>query len=329
MNASKPYILLLASMAILSGCAAVPRNSSDNLIKGNDLYVKGAMAHQRGDDDQAIAALQAALQENPDLIMARFLLGTIYRDRGEYSAAAVQYKRVVELDPYVASNHYNLGLMYHLLNRLQEAATSYLSALKLNALDVKSNMYLGMVYTALGRADLGLPYVRKAAELDPKNAHAAANLAVVLDTLGDYPAAELSYRRALELDSTRVEVVINLAGCLVSQKRYKEAISLYEQALRLNDSTLLRQRYGNTLVAAGQFDEAIVQFNAALKQNPANYHALNGLGDAYIEQYRKSSMLDETKRAAAVDAWKKSLALNGNQPKISELVKEYSEGLFP
>ncbi len=320
--------VILAGL-LAAGCYPQARTSSDNLVKGNDLYVSGALAYQQGDRDRAMAALQSALQENPDLIMARFLLGTIYRDKGEYTAAVEQYRKVVELDPLVAANHYNLALMYHLLSRLKEATASYLDALKLNPQDLKSNMYLGMVYTALGRADLGLPYVQKAVELDPKNADAAANLAVVLDTMGDYPGAELGYRRALELDSGRVETVINLAGCLISQKRYKEAIQLYQQVLRTKDSSLLRQRYGAALVDAGNFDEAIREFNAALKLNPQNFHAYNGLGDAYIGLYRKSATLDESKRSEAVKNWKKSLSISSNQPRISALLKEYSEGLFP
>jgi len=321
--------LLVVGVLVLGGCYPQAKTSSDNLIKGNDLYVQGAMAYQQGDRDRAIAALQTSLQENPNLIMARFLLGTIYRDKGEYAAAADQYKRVVELDPYVAANHYNLGLMYHLLSKLQEAAASYINALNLNSQDLKSNMYLGMVYTALGRADQGLPYVQKAAQLDPRSADAAANLAVVLDTLGDYPAAEAAYRRALELDSGRVETVINLAGCLMAQKRHKEALQLYQQALRTGDSTLLRQRYGAALLEAGNLPDAIKEFNAAIKLNPHNYYAYNGLGDALIAQYRNSAMLDESKRTSAIDAWNKSLGIAADQPRIKALVKEYSQGLFP
>ena len=316
----------LVAVFALAGCRQ-SASSSPGLVKGNDLYVQGAIAHQSGDDNRALAALQSALQENPNLIMARFLLGNIYRDKSEYAAAAEQYKRVVELDPYVAANHYNLGLMYHLLSRLQDAASAYLDALKLNPQDLKSNMYLGMAYAALGRADLGLPYVQKAAEIDPKNPDAAANLAVVLDTLGEYSAAEAGYRRALELDSGRIETIVNLAGCLMSQKRFKEATQLYEEALRSKDSTLLRQRYGAALVQSGDLDLAIQQFDAALKLNPQNYHAYNGLGDARIAQYRKSSLLDEAKRAEAIKNWKQSLSLNPDQPRIAALVKEFSEGM--
>ena len=321
-------LLVSAAMLLPAGCA--PETATPAKVQGNEEYVHGALAYQEGDRERAIAALQSALRENPDLIMARFLLGSIYRDKGEYESAAEQYKRVVELDPFVYSNHYNLGLMYHLLDRLQDAAASYLQALKLNPQDVKSNMNLGLVYTALGRADLGLPYARKATEIDPRSAEAFANYGVVLDSLRQYPQAEAAYRRAMELDSARVETPVNLASNLVSQKRYREAISVFEQVLKTKDSSLLRQRYGHALLLACRTDDAIKQFQNAIAQNAGNYQAYNGIGDALLGQYRASAMLDEKKRSEALASWKKSLELNPNQPRISALIKEYSEGqLFP
>jgi tetratricopeptide (TPR) repeat protein len=314
---------VLAAAVSLGGCTQ--EALEPKVVPGNQSYVEGALAYQEGDRERALAALQAALQTNPDLIMARFLMGNIYRDKGDFASAADQYKKVVELDPYVYSNHYNLGLMYHLLSRLQEAAASYLEAVRLNPQDLKSNMYLGMVYTALGKPDVGLPYVQKATEIDPRSGEAWANLGVVLDSLQQYTAAENAYRKAIELDPDRIDAMTNLAGCMVAQKRYREASNIYEQVLKTRDTSLLRQRYGYALLQAGQYEPAIAQFSLAIKQNAANYHAYNGLGDAMLALYRQSAMLDERKRADALKYWRKSLEINAQQPRVATLVKEYSE----
>jgi tetratricopeptide (TPR) repeat protein len=187
-------------------------------------------------------------------------------------------------------------------------------------------MYLGLVYTALGKPEVGLPYARRAVELDPRSAEAQANLAVVLDSNGDFAAAETGYRRALEMDPNRQETVVNLAGALMSQKRFNDAVTAYEQALRMQDSSLVRLRYGYALLQSGQIDRAIAEFNNALQQNTRNYQALNGLGDAALAQYRNSSLLDERRRAEAVEFWKRSLAINPEQPRVAQLITEYSKG---
>src|SRR5512145_688940 len=119
-------------------------------------YVDGALAYHRGDKEEALDALRRSIVEDPDLIMARVLLGNIFKEKDLYAQAAEQYERAAELDPQTWVNHYNLGLMYHLLARLQEAAKSYVKAIELNPEDAKSNMNLGLVYAALGQADKGL-----------------------------------------------------------------------------------------------------------------------------------------------------------------------------
>jgi tetratricopeptide (TPR) repeat protein len=324
------HIALAALLVLVAIPGCVHQPALQEPVAGTTGYVSGALAYQEGQRERAIDALQNALRDNPNLIMARFLLGNIYKDQGDYRSAAGEYEKVVELDPYVFSNHYNLGLMYHLLNELQKAAVSYLNALKLNSQDPRSNMNLGMVYTALGNPELGLPYVRRAVEIDPDSAEAAANLGVVLDTLQNYKEAEMAYRRALELDRNRIETAANLAGCLVAQKRFPEAIRVFDEIFRETDSSLLRQRYGYALSQAGRFDDSVKQYERALSLNANNFHAMNGLGDALIGQYRQSAMLDEGKRVQAVAYWKKSLELNPNQPRLTALITEYSRAnLFP
>lgn len=330
LRANELLILGASATMLLAGCWPQPVTPEQKTEQAMHLYVDGALAYQEGDRERALSALQNALQDNPDLIMARFLLASLYRDKGQIESAAEQYRKVVELDPYSYSNHYNLGLMYHLLAKLQEAATSYLEAIRLNPVDAKSNMNLGLVYTALGKPDKGLPYAQKAVEVEPRSADAQSNLAVVLDSLGLFPEAERRYRTALELDSNRPETAINYAGNMVSQKKYKDAIAIYEQILRTRDNSLVRQRLGHAFLQAGRMDDAIREFDNALKQNLRNYQAHNGLGDVMIQQYRASAMLDEKKRGGAVAHWKASLEINPEQPRVRALLKEYTDkSLFP
>ena len=319
------WIVASVAFLLLGGCAG-GNKSLGTETNATKLYVRGALDYQQQNYDRAMTSLDASLRADPNLIMARFLMGTIYREKGEYEAAAQQYQRVVQLDPYTATNHYYLGLMNHLLNRLQEATANYLTAIKLNPNDMKSNMYLALVHTALGRPEVGLPYARRAMELDPHSAEAAANLAVVLDANGDFAGAETGYRRALELDPNSPETLVNLAGALMSQKRYKDAVTAYEQALKIQDTPLVRVRYGYALLNSGRADDAMAQFNKALEQNQRNYQALNGLGDATIAQYKAGAGLDEKKRSDAVGYWKRSLDINPQQNRIAGLVTQYSKG---
>jgi tetratricopeptide (TPR) repeat protein len=318
----------VALLLLASGCAADGTADRDK-PRGVDVYVQGTQEYRAGQIDTAIATLERAIAQNPELRGAHILLGEAYRNKGNYQKAAVHYEAASKLDPYTLSNHYNLGVAYQFLNKLQEAATAYLRALQLNPRDVKSNMNLGLVYLALGEIDRAVTYLERATRLDPTNAAAWSNLGVALDARGSTVLAESTYRKALELDSENVSTLQNLAQNLISQGKAPESISVMEMVLTRQDSPAARKRYGDALAKAKKYDDAIIQYDIALRSDPTYLGAINAKGFALIGRYVDGLELDDAQRVAALEQWKKSLSINPDQPRVSEAIKKWEKpGLF-
>jgi tetratricopeptide (TPR) repeat protein len=318
----------LCALSLVVGCthgggggSAPPR-----AVQG---YVAAVEAKQRGDTDAAIRSLEDATEINPDLTMAHDMLGDLYRAGGEYEKATIQYEALVKLDPYTALNHYKLGVSYHFLQRLQEAANEYLRAIKLDPKDARSCMNLGLVYLAMGNLDDAVRYSEKATLLDPSSAVAFSNLGVVLEAKGDFARAESAYRRSLDLDSRQTETLLNLGSNLMKQGKTADAVSIMERVLQQADTPQIRKRYGDALAKAGKYDEAVKQYEAALAKDPRFYPAMNEIGWVRIAEYRKGLELEDAKRVAALEMWRKSLEVNKNQPRIETAIKDWGEkGLF-
>ena len=326
MNHRRLLLIVPIASALLCGCAPKkPPTTAATRPAGIDNYVEAVQSYDKGNKDAAVSSLTQAIQQNPNLTMARNLLASIYRDDGDYTKAADQYEAVTRLDPYWWVNHYNLALCYQFLDRLQAAASSYARALKLNPNDMKSNMNLGLVYLGLGQYDQAAQYGQRAVDLDPKSATARANLGVIYDARGEYAKAESSYRQALELDSNQQPTLLNLGSNLIMQGKTREAVATLQQALKLADTALARKRLGDAYAANKQYDEALTQYNAALKNNPRYFPAMNEMGLVLIEQYRQSLELDEQKKIAAVAIWERSLQIQPNQPRVQQWVKQWSE----
>ncbi|HZZ43050.1 MAG TPA: tetratricopeptide repeat protein [Tepidisphaeraceae bacterium] len=321
------FTIICLTSALLTGCASNQGGSNWFTPKssGVDSYVQGANAMDAGDKQRAVAALQRSIQQNPELITPRIMLGGVYRSDGDYQSALTQYQTLVKLDPYTASNHYYLGLCYQLLDRLQDAANSYQQALKLKPNDADANMNLGLVYLATGRLDDATQHTLAATKINPKSAPAWANYAVTLDAIGDYTNAESAYRRSLELDSSQPTTLLNLATNLVLQNRGGDAIPLFEQGLKQEDSALGRKRYGDALSQVKRYDDAIRQYDAALKLNPRYFPVFNEMGKAFIALYRAGYELDDSQRQSAVAAWRKGLEINPNQPDTQALIDQWSK----
>src|SRR4051812_35900015 len=72
--------LLTAALYIVGGCAGDGGKSTKNQA-ALDSYVQGVMAYQKGDTDQAMLKLREAVNKQSDLVMARAMLGDLYRQR--------------------------------------------------------------------------------------------------------------------------------------------------------------------------------------------------------------------------------------------------------
>ncbi len=316
-------IVTLVSLGLLAAsCAKDKRTPESQRPEAVEYYVKGEEARRAGDTKLAEQEYNAAVQRNPNLRMAHTRLGDIYRTRNDYEGAAKHYEAVARLDTYNYASHYNLGLVYHFLNRMQDAVASYLRALNLKPTDLKSNMNLGLAYLALGQNDEAVKYLTRATEIDPTSAVAWSNLGVALDARGDLAQAETKYRRALELDSTSATTLQNLASNLITQGKAREAVVVMEQVITRVDTAATRKRYGDALALGRRYDEALKQYDIALKRDPRYFPAMNEKAFVLIRQYRDGLELDDDKRKAALALWRDSLKVNGNQLPIRRQVEK-------
>lgn len=324
---SLPRLAALFTLCALPlvGCAQQSRPDPRSAAppEAVEKYVEGVGAYRSGNRDQAIATLEEATQANPKLISARSLLGDLYKARGDYSKASDQYKVVTELDPYSGRNWYKLGVAQHLLQQLEDAAASYLHAIKLDKRDWESHMNVGLVYLALGRKDAAVSHLTEATIINPGAGVTFGNLAIALDAEARYPEAEKAYRRALELDSTDTASMGNLGKNLMRQNKTEQAVAVLERLAAQTESASARKLYADALLQAKRTDEAIKLYGSILAEDKKYYPALNGLGTAWIAKYEQGLQIDNKQRSNAIDAWQQSLALNPEQPRISELMKKW------
>lgn len=287
---------------------------------GTDSYMKAVTAMKAGNDDAAVAELEAALTQNPALQMARMTLGELYIKQQAYAKAVPQFQKATELDPYTLKNFYNLGLSLQVIDRLRESAAAYKRALKLDPQDFRSNMNLGLVYFALGEMDSSIVCLEKATRIEPSNVRAWSNIGVAYDAAGNATLAEASYRKALELDPANESTLVNLTSNLIAQKKAQDAVAIAERLVIVSATPLSRKRHGDALTLAGRWDDAQKAYDSALALDAGFTPALNAKAEALIARYEAELRLDDALRTQAIELWKKSLTLDANQPSVTQLV---------
>ncbi len=160
------------------------------------------MLRDTGRVDDAIAALNKAIELNPKLAAAHGNLGRILCDfKGDYDGAIACFRAAMELNLRPAAMYHDLGLALSRKGRFDDAIASYKQAIAVNPKHTPSLNALGRILCDEKRDyDGAITCFRAAVELNPKSAVFRSNLGDALAGKGQLEGAIASFQKAIELD---------------------------------------------------------------------------------------------------------------------------------
>jgi tetratricopeptide (TPR) repeat protein len=316
MNSRALKCIVLA--AALGGCAVPPRATA------LDLYLKGQLDAERGSLTEALASLTQAIDQNPQMGMAYVARGMVFKQQGDYAQAAGDFDKAAKLEPYNFNANFQLGLMYQYLKRFADAIVAYQKAVEIRPLDAEANMNLALSYTQMGQPMRGLPYALRAIQGNAQSAPAYANLGFLYLQTGNDAAAVDAYKRAIELNSHQPEIYVNLGQALLNSGKFDQARNVLETAKALAPSPLVSDRLGVAYYKLKDFDKAAGSFKESLRQDPAYYSALNGLGVVAMARALTATPADTALAREAIGYWTQSLQIRPDQEVIRNLVNKYT-----
>lgn len=191
---------------------------------------------------EAILALRAALEANPDDARACHYLGNLFYDKRQYDLALEYWERASRLDPAYPTTWRNLGLIYYnKLNDATRAVTAMERAFDLDPTDSRVLMELDQLYKKLQRPhQWRLDFLRKYPELIQQRDNLVLEEATLLNLTGRYSEAIglIDSRQfhpweggegkvPAQYQTARVE----LAKEAMSRGRYTDALPLLEECL--------------------------------------------------------------------------------------------------
>jgi tetratricopeptide (TPR) repeat protein len=323
---------LVLTAGTLTGCRwpegqLTATRHAGSASRADDRYVQQAQQYlEQGLTDSALAEFSMALAENPRLTEAHMGIGHLFRERGDYRMARRRYKRATELEPDNADAHYYLGLMRQMLGDIQEAAQTYLQALAIEPDNEKANRDLAAAYLQLGEPSQAVPYARRAAEASNGDQGAWSNLAAAYSLTGQYEKAVEAYRQAVELGEPAEELLLGLADAHIQLENYGRAINTLQPLVEQNNPTspAALERLGYARFKLREYEAALQHFEQALRRDPEHAAALNGKGVALMTLYLEGGRENESQRREALEAWRKSLQVRPDQPRITDLISQYS-----
>ena len=201
----------------------------------------GAALLALGRGEEAAAAYEASLAEDPDQAEAYFGLGSALRSLGRNEEALACFDRALAIDPDYPEAMAGRAATLAALARYAEARAGFAAAL----------------------------------DFDPEFVEARCGLAAALAELDEADEAEREYGLALAANPGHTSALIDLAMLLRDRNRPLEALPLLRRALahKPEDADLLLA-FGETLEECGELAEAQRLFDRMAKDAPRSARAL-------------------------------------------------------
>jgi Flp pilus assembly protein TadD len=170
------------------------------------------MLWRNGQLDKAVAALERALEINPDSIEALSNLATIWFGEKQLDKAEELLRRAYELNPNHPDVLNNLAGVLTVQGEWGEALPLCRQALRMNPHSADLHFNLGRVAHQAERWEEVISAYSKGLELQPNVADAMSGLAVACNIMGRFDEAKRLYYQALELKPDKPDLHAGLLG---------------------------------------------------------------------------------------------------------------------
>ena len=261
--------------------------------------------------------------------IAQANLGVTLAKDAKYREAVQAYKRAIAIDPTLPNIQLNLGLAWFKLGNFQEA----LGAFEKETPSDRVTTLIGMSYFGLAKYKDAAARLKPLAVAQPGNSELAYLLAKCYMWSGDPDAALAIFRRLLERDPDSAVTHMLMGEALDAEYRTDEAVREFETAVKNGTSQPdVHFGLGYLYWKEKRYDDAAREFKFELANNPKHPKALEYLGDVELKTAQNAEAIATLKKA--VEAQKDlhlahlDLAILYQQNKHNEqAVVEYREAI--
>src|SRR3990167_2394117 len=230
--------------------------------------------------DQAISLYNQAIKADPNYAQAYAGLAEVYSFMGFY-----RYQVREEYE-----NYYN------------QSYTNMTKALQINPNLEEVQLALAYSYIQLSREKDAKIAAQKILAKNPNNPEA---IYILWSASGENPDSP-EIRKVLELSPKFVPGYVGLGNALFFKKRaYGQATEYFRKAAEIAPSAQIHNLFGTALRTQGHYNEAIDEYEKAIKENPNYAPAYMNLGITYYYLNKFNQNIDNQKKA---------ISLNPNYP---------------
>lgn len=249
-----------------------------------------------GKHDLATERLNTVLDENPDDVEARVLLGAVLMASGDSAKAEEVFKQAASSESN-ASGNTALAQFYFSTRDLEKAEEAIRAGLEKDGDSTALQMMLTTLFQQTERFDDAIAIYEEIFERDPGSTIVANDLASLLsERRGDEASLDRALDIAQRFRTSEVPQYQDTLGWIYYLRgEYSSALPLLRSASQqLSQMGLAQYHYGMTLAALGQKQEAVETLERALVLKTLMTQEDQDLARAKIEELNKPEAATES-----------------------------------
>ncbi len=257
---------------------------------------------ETGNTEQALLALERAVEINPSLAESHTNLGNIYLKKGRIEDAIYEYEAALKIKPDDAKTHNNLGNAYAERGWLSDAISHYTYSVKLDPNFTDAYKNLANAYCKQEMYGQAASQLKQAITLEPKDPNCYSQLGYVYNQMGDYERAIFQYKRALKIKGNFAEAYYGLALCYNKLDLVDDEIRAYKKALAIEPAMINALLHlGNAYFGKQKYDAAIEQYKKAVRIKPNDGTVHYNLGAAYSNKGQYEQAAAEYRKTVEIE----------------------------
>jgi len=269
-----------------------------------------------GNLDDAVRLYREALEKDPDFAAARAGVAVVLLKQFEtkheaalLSSAGDEAKRAFALDPKLPEALIAYGMVHAESGNSIEARDAFMRALELAPGDDSACRSLGGMYSSMGRNTEAEEMYKRSVELRPSYWRNHYSLGTFeWQYAGNLESARIHLQKAVELHPEGFAPLVVLGNLFLTQGRLEEAETYFRKALERSANPFAYNNLGLVYYYRGQFNLALRNWEAVLKDAPEKPMYQANVADALRQLHRVEEANSRYK--LAIEGFRQALKIN-------------------
>lgn len=226
----------------------------------------------------AASFFKMAIEQDPDLVIAHYLLGIAYLADGRNHLAQISLQEALRRDPLFTDAELLLADLYYQQDQVDFGLVHARRIVEREVENYRAHLLLGHLLLASDQYDSAQRAYRAAGRLNPESFSALYYRAIAAEKTGSYPEALRLFKRVHEENPELVDVTLRYCRLLIHTGAVETATEVAQQAVLKNpDNGFFYHVRGEVELGAGNRTNAIEAFEKAVDLAPNLISAYNQL----------------------------------------------------